>query len=337
MTRTTMANFTTTSELPIGVLACLSAFNIVLSFTAFLGNVLILVAIRKVSSLHPAAKLLFRCLAVTDLCVGLFPQPLFVADLFYNFDFKYINQDSMYYVGEGVYISSYILCGVSVLISTAISVDRLLALSLGLRYRLVVTLRRVRAVVVFSWLTAISCGLVRLWSYPISEGVVFVAGMVSLLISVFCYVKINLRLRQHQAQVQDHSNKRQSNSGERGVAEAGEPGRAEEEGGEGAGGARGEGGKRFDGRIQLNIAQYKKTVSSISWVQLALVACYTPFIIVSLLYNIMPDEMTIHALWLFTATLVYLNSSLNPILYCWKIRDVRIAVKDTVRHFFCCL
>ena len=45
----------------------LSAFNIFLSITAVLGNILILVALRKVSSLHPPSKLLFRCLATTDL------------------------------------------------------------------------------------------------------------------------------------------------------------------------------------------------------------------------------------------------------------------------------
>jgi len=47
-------------------LICLSAFNIFLSITAVLGNVLILVALRKVSSLHPPSKLLFRCLATAD-------------------------------------------------------------------------------------------------------------------------------------------------------------------------------------------------------------------------------------------------------------------------------
>ena len=41
--------------------------------------------------------------------------------------------------------------------------------------------------------------------------------------------------------------------------------------------------QRLNGRVQLNIKQYQKTVSSIFWVQLALLACYTPFIIVSIL------------------------------------------------------
>ena len=48
-----------------------SAVHILLSITAFLGNTLILVALHKESSLHPPSKLLYCCLATTDLLVGL--------------------------------------------------------------------------------------------------------------------------------------------------------------------------------------------------------------------------------------------------------------------------
>ena len=61
------------------VVTLLSALNIFLSITASLGNAVILVALHKESFLHPPTKLLFRCLAVTELCVGLITQPLFAA------------------------------------------------------------------------------------------------------------------------------------------------------------------------------------------------------------------------------------------------------------------
>ena len=54
-----------------------SAVNILLSITAILGNSLILAALHKESSLHPPSKLLYRCLATTDLLVGLVSQPLY--------------------------------------------------------------------------------------------------------------------------------------------------------------------------------------------------------------------------------------------------------------------
>ena len=54
-----------------------SAFNILLSITGILGNCLILVALRKESSLHPPSKLLYRCLATTDPLVGLVNHPFY--------------------------------------------------------------------------------------------------------------------------------------------------------------------------------------------------------------------------------------------------------------------
>ena len=69
------------SDLTAGLhahLIFISVFNSFLSLTAFLGNALILLALHKESSLHPPSKLLLRCLATTDLYVGLMTQPLFV-------------------------------------------------------------------------------------------------------------------------------------------------------------------------------------------------------------------------------------------------------------------
>ena len=73
------------------------------------------------------------------------------------------------------------------------------------------------------------------------------------------------------------------------------------------------------------------------WLQVTLVACYLPYVIVVALQ---PQKGTIpisaYIAEEFTVTLVYLNSSLNPLLYCWKIREVRQAVKETVRQVFPC-
>ena len=62
-----------------GELVFLSVINIVLSITAFWGTSLILVGLRKDTSIHPPSKLLYRNLAITDLCVGIIVEPLNVA------------------------------------------------------------------------------------------------------------------------------------------------------------------------------------------------------------------------------------------------------------------
>ena len=168
---------------------------------------------------------------------------------------------------------------------------------LGLRYRHVVTLRRVRAVVICFLLVGVSVGLIRFfWSGRISHNVGLVFIIIFLVISVFSYTKIFLRLRQHHAHVQDR------------VHDQTQPNR---------------------GGIPLNIARYKKTVSSIAWVQLALVACYFPFAIVVMLW------VQSRMVWLSVETLILLNSSLNPFLYRWKIKEVKKEVKNTIKQFRC--
>ena len=128
-----------------GQLTFIAVLNAFLSITRFLGNVLVLVALRKDSSLHPPSKLLLRSLAVTDLCAGLFTEPLYVTLLV-----TVVNEQCNIcrYAAVAFSAASTISALVSLLTLTAISVDRLLALLLGLRYRQVVTLKRTRFIII---------------------------------------------------------------------------------------------------------------------------------------------------------------------------------------------
>ena len=82
------------------------AVHILLSITAFAGNFLILVALHKESSLHPPSKLLYRCLATTDLLVGLVNHPL--RALYWMSVFQ--EHWSLFgYVREAAYITVYVL------------------------------------------------------------------------------------------------------------------------------------------------------------------------------------------------------------------------------------
>ena len=278
-----------------------AALNIFLSISASLGNSLILITLHKVATIHPPTKLLFQNLAVTDLCVGFISQPLYVTYLLIAVT-KINYHHVLFYVDSVQHASSFILCGASFLTSTAISVDRLLALLFGLRYRHVVTLRRVRVVIVCFWITGVA-GVFLLFcsSRKISFLVANVFAVLCVFISVVSYAKIFLTLRKHQAQIRD---------GHRGQANR--------------------------GGIPLNIARYKKSVSSIAWVQLALVVCYLPFIVSVVAIHVTEWSGTSASLiWISAITLLYLNSSLNPILYCWKIKGIRREVKNITRHFGC--
>ena len=308
-----MANFTrdehfitkmrrAVSTSPAGILEFFSAANIFLSITASVGNALILVILRKVSSIHPPTKHFYRCLAITDLCVGVIVQPLFGAYMINLFPTIDMNLRVFRYVYKVFGASSMMLCGLSVATSTAISVDRLLALLFGLRYRLIVTLQRVRVVVICFWLLSAFHGCVRIWKRQIALKQASFGLIICLVISIFCYTRIHHKLRQQQAQIQKRFPRQGQPNGE--------------------------------GIPLSNMARYKKTVSVIMWVQLALVACYAPWGIVAVLHK-SAIEHGLDSAWLAASLLVFLNSSLNPILYYWKIREVRLAVKDTIRQLIC--
>ena len=212
-----------------------SWINILLSITAFLGNALIIAVLPKTSFLHPPSKLLLRCLASTDLCVGLVAQPLYVNYLLSSRCSKHCYYSLLLFNS-----TCTIFCGVSLMTLTAISMDRLLAVLLGLRYRQVITLRGVWVFGVTIWLfniaNAVILHYIRLYGFSILS----VEVILCIIVSACCYMKIYRILRHHQAQVQQHVHQVQPNGGE----------------------------------IPLNITRYRRTVSSAIWVQILLVSGY---------------------------------------------------------------
>lgn len=174
----------------------LSALNFLTFISAFLGNAMIIVALQKVSSLHLSLKLLFRCLACTDLYVGLILQPLYITYLLPSEDSK-----CCYYFQTITNMVAAVSYGVSLSSLTAISVDRLLALLLVLRYRHVVTLRRVQIVVVFFWLCNGAAAITYLYNDNLTIAIVCTGLLLSLVTSAFCYTKIFITLRQRHAKI----------------------------------------------------------------------------------------------------------------------------------------
>ena len=274
-----------------------SAINILLSITATLGNYLILAALHKESSLHPPSKLLYRCLATTDLLVGLVTQPVAAT---YWMSLVHEHWSLCRYTRDVGYITGFALCGVSLFTMTAISVDRLLAMLLGLRYKEIVTSRRTYIILAIVWVVCLIAGLfshldhrITFWCSPISISS-------CLVISVASYTKIFRALSHHRAQIQYHAQQ--------------QPGQPN----------------------ALNIARYRKVVHSALWVQLALVVCYVPQFTMQIVISLSTKPFSNFFIFLGMANvLLFLNSTLNPFLFCWKISEVRRTVKQTIRQAIC--
>ena len=282
------------SSLLVGLqpqLISFSAVNILLSITAFLGNFLILVALNKETSLYPPSKLLYRCLATTDLLVGIVTQPLYAT---YWLSLVHEHWSLCRYVRDAVNISSFALCSVSLLTLTTISVDRLLALLLGIRHRAILTLKRTRILTATFWIISVASGSFYVTHTQISVLYAIILILSCSVISIASYIKIFRTLSHYQAEVQDQT-------------------------------------------TALNMERYRKAVSSALWVQLTLVVCYAPKLIILVVKIYRKKTYSSHVLVIngITSILTYFNSTLNPFLYCWKIKEVRQAVKQTIRQALC--
>ena len=272
----------------------LSVFNIFLAITATLGNTLILLALGRSSGLHAPSRLLIRSLAFLDLCVGLISQPLAALHAI-SILTKHLQIFRFTVVSS--YVTSAVLSGVSLFVITFISIDRLLALSLGVRYRQTVTTKRVRIFVIFSWAVNIAIATIRLVGNRFVFYIACLTGIfLCLIVSTFCYVKVFRTLHVQRIKV-------------RATASEGKPKESS----------------------PLHVERYKKTISSALWVHFTLLACFLPYSIVSGLKALTGD--TFATAEGFTATLIFFNSSVNPFLYCWRIREVRKAVKETIRQY----
>ena len=250
-------------------------------------------------SLHLPIKLFFRCLATTDHYAGLVSEPLFVINLISVDNESWI---ICRYTSLLSFLVGSILASVSLLTVTTISVDRLLALLLGLRCRYVVSLRRTYVAVTVLWILAIVATAMYFWNEYVSLWFAYTSVPVCPVISVFSYTKIFLALRHNRSQVEDHGHRNQEQHSQTGA---------------------------------LNIGRYRKAVSSALWVQSSLVLCCLPYSVAGILMTKSELSSTLYVVRELTLTLVFLNLSLNPILCCWKIREVRQAVKDTIERLRC--
>lgn len=94
-------------------------------------------------------------------------------------------------------------------------------------------------------------------------------------------------------------------------------------------------GQRMHGfSAQINISKYRKSVFTFLYVLLALILTYLPGLINLLLWWFDYAEHSVFALG-FTSTMVMLNSSINPLVYCWRIGIIRGFMASKLRRLFC--
>ena len=285
------------SSLPYFVNA---ALNVPLAIATTFANLVVLLAMRHVTSIRLPSKLLLCSLVLTDLGAGSVVQPQFATCLFLWAIYRDLVPCSLY---KSYAATAPLFACASLLTLAAISLDRYAALFFHIKYKQIVTTRRVCAVLAFIWAFAALWPILTFVQSPdkltFASRLVTTVFVVPLLVIVVACIKIYRRLRVQQIHPQA-SDQAQHQAGS-----------------------------------TLNVARYRRTASLMVWICVLLLICYLPFLCVAAFSAASERTAVTECLFEFSFSLMLLNSFLNPFVYCFRLPDIRTEVMKQLHKLFC--
>ena len=274
----------------------LCILNANFSYTATILNIVTIYPIMKTPSLSKNFKTLLLSLAVSDLGVGLLAQPMFAAHIM---DSKQnnetMNNDNAIYIAFRTPTNIFIPA--SLFSVTALCADSYLAIYLHLRYQELVTYKRVTIAVTSIWLFSALTPLFSLW---IPRNIMFVYYVIKNLCCIMTATALSVKLKQtrrrHITQIQIP--------------------------------------QEAQSQVESVQRNMKSAMASL-YVYLVFIVCYLPNICVLItIASISEPRNYLQHLRLYTVTLMFLNSTLNPLIYCWKMKQIRKTVTGKLRDVF---
>ena len=200
------------------------------------------------------------------------------------------------------YTMSSSLIGISLATMALISIDRVLALQCHMSYHAVVTTPRVIFILVFIWILHFFVSCIRLQLNTILKHAAYVLLGAYNAASIICYINIYRVVRRHQLQIRIQQQAAQGSNTEINIR---------------------------------NIATIKYAALNTFVFYICACFCYFPRVMYFLSRRDNSDANDSNTPWIFTATLIFANSAINPLLYCWRLRELRIAVKSTLAKISC--
>ena len=157
------------------------------------------------------------------------------------------------------------------------------------------THKRVVAVVISVWVLSAIVSLLTLWNLHDTQRLIrLIRGVAGLLLTNVTYIRIYFVARRHRNQIQALE-------------------------------------QQPTGEIS-NFVSLINSAGGIFYVYLAFLVCYLPYFICLVTVKMNDADISLKRLFIFSVTLLHLNSSLNPVIYCWKMRHIRHAIIDILRR-----
>ena len=268
--------------------------NFIFSLVATLGNLLAIRASMKTSTIPATVKKLFLSLAFSDLAVGLCSELMTAIISAVMLKMASSGDDFAFFCPTVLIVVLYfmhLLAVASFLNVIVIAFDRLLAVSLHLRYQELVTPTRVTLVLVSLWLTSCVSAFLFIFllkGFPLAA----VISVIGYVLTTLAYVRIYKVVKYHQNRMYGQN-------------------------------------QLQNAQVRETHKQRKSAYNSL-FVSVVFLACYLPLLPTRILYLTNTSEISFLEAYFSSIFLIYLNSSLNPFNYCWRYPEIRQSVKSTV-------
>ena len=260
-------------------------------FTTLL-NILIIIAVKTKLFLRTKSNIALACLAVTDAVMGLIGQPVFISLVITRLQ----GDDTLNLKQAVVNVFILRLLTTSSLFHLAmITVERYIAIKHSLRYTTIVTEVRLICSSAFLWIIAFLLTLPTIISQndSIMRKISSVTMASSLAIIAFCQVVLYREARRHQRQTAD---------------------------------------QQISMEVKQRKLKEKKALKTTTTVLFFLLLNYSPLIFVQILFNIYVIESD-NSRDILTLTVIFsviANSFVNPIIYCARVRQFRVAFIELI-------
>ena len=200
------------------------------------------------------------------------------------------------FIKRACYFFLFNFCGVSLWTMTVISLDRFAALRYHMRYTTLVTSTRVSYALVTMWSIIFLSFCIYFWNKPAYFVLAGCFIVTCLFLASFSYIRIFRIVYRHKIQI--HAQQQAVRS--------------------------------FGNTSYINLMRLRKSAMNTFIFYMFLLLFYIPAFILMFLYGILqywPEWWNIST----CTSIFFMNSSINPILYCWRLKELRVAVLKTAR------
>ena len=316
----------------------LVTINVLTAVTSVLINFCFIGGILRKGQHKTPTKIFLVSLSVSGFFVGLISQPVMCANLL-------LNRSTIHSctVTNSSFVALAIFCGASLNCLPALSFDRYIRVKKLQYYTKYVTRKRVVIVITMLWINAVVVAFLPMYGAPnfIFYYVVIVCHSINAVVMLFAYVLMITRLAMARVKVRPINTQIGSTSTSMNsvtVAAAMATAATTATAATATTISLEDVLSRFERRRAKAISRQLRITSTIAILVAVVIVSWMPYFVTGLMWSLnVPSsdkDSVLVTMFYVSVTIGFVSSSINPFLYCWRIRNVRKAALAIFRKRF---